>query len=171
MPWYETAEYEVFLKEDSFEIRMYKKFITAKVNEDSLSGSKGFNQIFNYISGDNVEKRKISMTTPVFNEFFKDEITTEFVMPSDFSESTLPKPTNKEIEFKEYYDQLLAVVTFSGSVTESKIKEENELLLEWIQKKDYVPTGNLRLARYNPPFIPPIFRRNEVMITVEKKNS
>ncbi len=55
--------------------------------------------------------------------FFKDEITTEFVMPSDFSESTLPKPTNKEIEFKEYYDQLLAVVTFSGSVIESKIKE------------------------------------------------
>ncbi len=70
MPWYETAEYEVLLKEDSFEIRMYKKFITAKVNEDSLSGSKGFNQIFNYISGDNVEKRKISMTTPVFNDFF-----------------------------------------------------------------------------------------------------
>lgn len=91
-------------------------------------------------------------------------------MPSDFSESTLPKPTNKEIEFKKYYDQLLAVVTFSGSVTESKIKEENELLLEWIQKKDYVPTGNLRLARYNPPFIPPIFRRNEVMILVEKNS-
>lgn len=68
---YETAPYKVLEKEELFEIRQYDAFYTAAVEEDTLEGSSGFRQIFDYISGNNEDQTKISMTTPVFNEMKK----------------------------------------------------------------------------------------------------
>ena len=42
-----------------------------------------------------------------------------------------------------------------------------KLLFDWIKEKVYIPKGNMILARYNPPFIPGIFKRNEILISVD----
>ena len=68
---YETAPYKVLEKEGPFEIRQYDAFYTVAVEEDTLEGSSGFSQIFDYISGNNEDQTKISMTTPVVNEMKK----------------------------------------------------------------------------------------------------
>lgn len=59
MALYKTADFDVVLEEDPFELRKYKNFITAKVKEDDLRGSHGFNLLFNYIGGSNEEGKKL----------------------------------------------------------------------------------------------------------------
>ncbi|MFH5835168.1 SOUL family heme-binding protein [Proteiniclasticum sp. C24MP] len=167
MSKYETAPYKVVEKEGSFEIRQYDAFYTAAVEEDTLEGSYGFRQIFDYISGSNEDQTKISMTTPVFNEMKEEHITTEFVMPSKYSDDAPPNPSSPRVKIRRNEPRLTASVTFSGSATEKKIKDHEKELLVWIRKKGLNPSGNFRLARYNPPFIPPIFRRNEILIDVQ----
>ena len=167
MPLYKTAEFDVILKEDPFELRKYKNFITAKVQEDDLKGSHGFNLLFNYIGGSNEDGKKIAMTTPMLNELTNDGITTEFVLPFDPIDLRLPKPKDKRIIFKEYVNESFASIKFSGSVNEELIQEKMKLLFEWIKEKGYISKGNVILARYNPPFIPGIFKRNEILIPVD----
>lgn len=167
LPLYKTAEYDVLLEEDPFEIRKYKNFTTAKVQEDDLKGSHGFNLLFNYIGGSNEEGKKIAMTTPVINELTNNGITTEFVLPFDKLDSKFPEPNDERITFKEYVNESFASIKFSGSVNEELIQEKMKLLFEWIKEKDYIPKGNVILARYNPPFIPGMFKKNEILIPVE----
>ncbi|NCC78716.1 MAG: heme-binding protein [Clostridia bacterium] len=169
MSKYETAPYKVLEKEGPFEIRQYDAFYTAAVEEDTLEGSYGFRQIFDYISGNNEDQTKISMTTPVFNEMKEKKVTTEFVMPSKYSEDAPPKPSSAKVRIRRNEARLSASVTFSGSSTEKKIREYEKELMDWIHKKGLSPSGPFRLARYNPPFIPPLFRRNEILIDVSSK--
>lgn len=168
MSKYETAPYKVLKKEGHFEIRQYDAFYTAAVEGSSLDGSNGFGQIFDYISGNNEDQKKISMTTPVFNEMGKEKVSTEFVMPRNYSEETLPEPSNPKVKIKKTESKLTASVTFSGTTSDKKISEHKKMLLAWIEKINMKPSGNFRLARYNPPFVPPFLRRNEILIDILK---
>src|SRR5690554_2797785 len=100
MSKYETAPYKVVEKEGQFELRQYDAFYTAAVEEENLEGSYGFRQIFDYISGSNEDQTKISMTTPVFNEMNEENITTEFVIPSKYSEDAPPKPSSSRVKIR-----------------------------------------------------------------------
>lgn len=168
MSKYETAPYKVMRKEGHFEIRQYDAYYTAAVEETSLEGSSGFRQIFDYISGGNEDQKKISMTTPVINEMGREKVSTEFVMPGNFSEGTLPEPSNPKVKIKKTEPRLTASVTFSGTTSRKKVTEYEKRLLAWIEKKNLKPSGTIKLARYNPPFMPPFLRRNEIIIDVVK---
>lgn len=111
MSKYETAPYKVIKKEDAFEIRLYETFYTATIDETSYDAS-GFNQIFQYISGDNQQGEKIAMTTPVFNELKENAVTTEFVMPQTYTLDSLPKPKNSAIHIKKTQSKHCAAITF-----------------------------------------------------------
>ncbi len=166
MSKYETAPYKVIQKEGRYEIRQYDAYYTAGVLEQNLESSSGFRQIFDYISGNNKDEQKISMTTPVFNELAKDKVSTEFVMPKKYTEDNPPEPSNPRITIRKTEKKLVASVTFSGTTNPEKIREYENLLLKWIGKISLKPSGNFRLARYNPPFTPPFLRRNEILVDV-----
>lgn len=166
MSLYETAKYEVLEKDGKFEIREYDSFYTAAVSESDPIDTNGFSDIFGYISGDNVSKEKISMTTPVMNELGEEKYTTEFVMPSKYKDVSPPKPMNENITIKRREKRQCAAVTFNGSVYKEKIQKNEEELLKWLSKINRVPEGTFRLARYNPPFTPPPLKRNEILIDV-----
>lgn len=166
MSKYETAPYKVIKKEDAFEIRLYETFYTATIDETSYDAN-GFNQIFQYISGDNHQGEKIAMTTPVFNELKENAVTTEFVMPQTYTLDSLPKPKNSAIQIKKTQSKHCAAITFSGTVNDLKIKEQQDMLLSWLKDNHLIPIGSFRLARYNSPFTLPLFRRNEVLIDVD----
>ncbi len=167
MSLYETAKYEVLDKEGKFEIREYEPYYTAAVPESDPVETYGFNQIFNYISGNNGSKEKISMTTPVFNELENGKFTTEFVMPGKYREQSPPMPDNERIALKKSEKKQCASVTFSGTVSEERIKQYEEELLDWLIAKGRIPSGTFRLARYNPPIVPPPLRRNEILIDLQ----
>lgn len=167
MSIYETAPYKVLLKEKQFEVRQYESYYTAAVEEDDLEATRGFNQIFDYISGNNEERQKISMTTPVINELRTDAISTEFVMPAAYSLQTPPKPGNANVQLKRHEARLVPAMRFSGTVSQSKLELYQKMLLQWITQQGKTAVGTFKLARYNPPLVPPFLRRNEVLIDIQ----
>jgi hypothetical protein len=162
----EQAAYKVILKEGDFELRQYEPMIVAFSLETDLKGSSGFDKLFGYISGNNQESRKIAMTAPVINDLDKEGMSTAFVMPKEFSIESLPKPVNPEVQLKELPGRQVAAITFSGNVNADKIAEKKRELLAWLKEKHMTGTGLVELARYNPPFIPGLFKHNELLIEV-----
>ena len=167
MAIYETVPYEVLKKDGKFEIRSYQDLITVAVEESSLVSGNGFGSIFQYISGDNESKEKISMTTPVINELKEDGVTTEFVMPGRYNASTLPKPKNQNLSVKKTESRTVLAITFNGSINEMRLGFYKKLLSDYAVKNNLTTTGIFRLARYNPPFMPSFLRRNELLIDLK----
>ncbi len=168
---YESASYDVLLKDGDYEIRRYHPMILAKTKERSLSGAYGFNEIFNYISKDNDKNQKISMTTPVINDLHQTSpISTAFVMPKAYTIDTLPTPNSSNTQLVTVKERVMAIVRFSQSVDPKRIFEQQQRLLEWIEKRNLKVISDFMLARYNPPFIPGFLKRNEIMVEIDQTN-
>ena len=183
----EEPDFTLIYKEKSFEIREYAPRIIAQVkingNFDEAS-STGFRGLADFIFGNNSinnESEKISMTAPVIAEPTSKQIPMtapvlaeeknnqwfiSFVMPKEYSLQTLPKPNNSEITLTNLPKEKFAVIIFSGLVRESSYDEKIILLNNFIKKKKLKTLGSVQIARYNPPWTLPFFRRNELMIKV-----
>jgi len=164
----EKPKYQVIIEDGSFEIRKYEPLIRTVSRESDLRGGSGFNTIFNYISGYNQSNTKISMTAPVINTIEQKEQTIAFVMPSNFTSSTLPKPNDPNLQIVSIPERTVATVRFSGNIERTRIDHLKDDLNDWIKKQSYIGVGAFELARYNPPFIPGFLKHNELMIEVLK---
>lgn len=163
----ETAPYRVIKKEGNIEIRAYEKLITAAVDDGTLMENNGFSTIFNYISGENDKKEKISMTTPVINEM--DQVTTtEFVMPKKYQKEDLPLPSNQKVQLKETPAGLVLAIRFNGVIKTERLKFYEKVLLDYAKDHNIKLKGTKRLARYNPPMVPGFLRRNEWLMDMEE---
>ncbi len=93
-----------------------------------------------------------------------------FVMPAEYSMATLPKPKNPAVSLREVPKKLMAVLQFSGFTSESRVQEKTDELLAWLSTKQIITTiAAPQLARYNPPWILPFFRRNEILIEITQQ--
>lgn len=90
-----------------------------------------------------------------------------FVMPSSYTLKTLPKPNNPAVKLREVPAKTWAVLSYSGFNTEAGIQQRTNELVAWLAEKKIKSTGNPQLARYNPPWTLPMFRRNEIMLEIE----
>lgn len=185
----EEPKFELLEKDQSFELRMYEPKIHAEVivtGNMREASSKGFRMIADFIFGNNVaisgQSEKISMTAPVMIEPQPKKISmtvpvgieqssagwkVHFVMPSQYTLETLPKPNNALVKIKSVPAKKFAVIRFSGLVDEEKMATKVFDLEQWINSKQLKVIGNAELARYNPPWTLPFLRRNEVLIEVE----
>ena len=182
----EEPEYMVIEKSGAFELRTYSPMIVAETlvsgSLDKASGS-GFRLIADYIFGNNTSSsglnEKISMTAPVTMEPGSETIKmtapvsmertdakwrVHFVMPSQYTLDTLPKPNNPAVTLREVPASNYAVIRFSGFAGEDKIARKTADLMAWLDSKSITPTGKPQLARYNPPWTLPFLRRNEVLV-------
>ena len=183
----EEAEFTLIHKENNFEIREYSPRIIAQVSVSGNfndSSSAGFKSLADYIFGNNVindKSQKIAMTAPVVAEPTSEKITMtapvlaegknsewliSFVMPKEYSMESLPKPNNSAVVLIELPREKYAVVVFSGLVRESSYNEKATLLNEFVKIQGLSSVGSLMIARYNPPWTLPFFRRNELMVKV-----
>jgi hypothetical protein len=163
---YESPEYDVLKKDGPFEIRKYHEFDTVTVIESKLSGYSGFGLLFSYISGNNQNQTKMSMTIPVINEFEDDGMTMEFVVPKAYQNDSIPIPNHEHLRIKHYDEHIVCSITFKGTTSQKKIDKQLLKLKEWMKNEQVVERGRYRLARYNPPFSLPSFRRNEILIEI-----
>jgi len=114
-----------------------------------------------------VTSEKISMTAPVTEEQAGERsYRISFAMPSKFTLETLPEPQDKRITFKVVESRRTAAIRFPGRVHEKLATQKTEELRDWLSRNGIVPKSNFVLALYNPPFIPGIFRRNEIIVDV-----
>ena len=119
---------------------------------------------------------KIAMTAPVVMEKSMEKsmeknagetYRVHFVMPSQYTMATLPKPINPKVTLREVTAQKMAVIRFSGFSTDEKVRIKTEALRNWIRQQGLKSIGNPQFARYDPPMMPAFLRRSEVMIAVE----
>ncbi len=164
----EQATYQILAKEGLFELRLYEPMVLVTSPETDLAGGDGFSRLFNYIGGNNRKSDIISMTAPVINYEEDQQSKIAFVMPLKYRLKDVPQPNDTTLKIRDYEERQLAVITFSGKTSSAIISQKKLELQEWLRKKQMVPTGEMALARYNPPYVPYFMRRNELMVEIRK---
>jgi effector-binding domain-containing protein len=183
----EEAGYNVVKKEGKFEIRDYAPHILAETVVDGdieQAGSKAFNRLFRYISGDNRSREKVAMTAPVSQEPRGEKIemtapvgqrgageqwAVSFMMPASYTLETLPEPDDPKISLRQVPAHRMAAVRYSGFWSEKKYLRYKKKLEAWVQEEGLTIVGDPVWARYNSPFTPWFLRRNEILIPVDAK--
>jgi hypothetical protein len=93
-----------------------------------------------------------------------------FVMPAQYTLATLPRPNNPAVTLREVPAKTWAVLSYSGFNTEAIVQQRTDELVAWLAAQQIKTRGSPQLARYNPPWTLPMFRRNEIMLEIEPGN-
>lgn len=169
----EEQKYTVVHKDKDFEIRYYPSATVATINSNAktykdLSGP-GFRKLAGYIFGGNETNTSISMTAPVHMDINDSVSTMSFVMPSEYSEATLPKPNDPNVFITKTSDEYVAAIRFAGFASDKDLKVYSEKLKSILAGKGIATYGHYRFLGYNPPF-QFIGRRNEIIVSVDWKD-
>lgn len=181
----EEPKYVVVENKNGYEIREYSAYITAQTEVTGTyteATSKGFRIIADYIFGNNVTKSSIAMTAPVLeNSSQKIAMTVpvldtergtesriiSFVLPSEYTMETLPKPNNSQVELISVPSRKVAVLTFTWYPTVERIALKKKELQSLLEKDGVQIAGDTQVARYNPPLSMPLMLRNEIIIPIQ----
>nr|XP_043621617.1 heme-binding-like protein At3g10130, chloroplastic isoform X2 [Erigeron canadensis] len=197
VPDLETVKYKVLRRNDQYEIRQLEPYFVAettmpgKYGFDLNGSSQSFNVLAEYLFGKNTANEAMEMTTPVVTRRDKSggetmDMTTpvitkkmedeekwkmSFIMPSKYG-SNLPLPKNSAVTIKEVPGRIVAVVAFSGFVSDEDVMRRESTLRNTLKNDSQfkVKSGaSVEVAQYNPPFTLPFARRNEISLEVERK--
>jgi hypothetical protein len=177
---FEKPSYQTVSKADGFEVRAYEPYLIAETEvsaEFSGAGNIAFQALFNYISGYNTspslvdeQSEKISMTIPVNQtQTDDDRYKVSFVLPAKFSLETAPVPRSNSVTVRELPSMLMASIRYSGNWSQKRYEKKLAALRASLQEDGrFMPVGEPMFARYNPPLVPGLFRRNEILIPIEE---
>jgi len=181
----EEPNYQVLNDFGHIQIRQYPALVIAQteVNADYQNSSReAFQRLAGYIFGNNKKKQKIAMTAPVIQEQQAETMAMTapviqqksgpawlmaFVLPKGYSVSTAPVPLDPAVIIKEITNKQVAVIQYSGRLSELRIEEKSKELKNWLTKRGYQAISPSRSAAYDPPWTLPFLRRNEVHIDIE----
>lgn len=181
----EEAGYNVLKDNANIQIRQYKPLVTAQTEVEAnfeTASSKAFQRLFDYISGNNKKQQKIAMTTPVIQEKQSEKIAMtapvfqeksgktwfmSFVLPGDYTLANAPVPLDSTVVLKEVPSKKVAVLTYTGFLSEQAIDEKTNELKSWLESNGYKAISLSRSAGFNPPWTLPFLRRNEIHIDIE----
>lgn len=178
----------VVLEDGPVQIRDYAAMIMAQVevNGDmARAGNAGFRPLAGYIFGGNSARdggndeiamtapviqtpsQNIDMTAPVTQTMTgTDSWRVSFVMPPEWTMDTLPVPDDPDVTLSEVPARRMAVIRFTGGANDEHFAEKTAQLRTWLSTHGYEVIGEPLYARYDPPWVPTFFRRNEVMLEI-----
>lgn len=178
----EQPTYRVVDRNGDIEIREYDGYIVAETFVEGAfdeAGNEGFRRLFRYITGSNQARAEISMTAPVAQTAAGQKIAmtapvaqmseaagywVSFVVPAEFTMDTAPQPTDPRVRLRAVPSQTMAALRYSGFWSEQRYQREKQRLRELMAERGLVAVGEPQFARYNPPFMPPFMRRNEILM-------
>jgi effector-binding domain-containing protein len=181
----EEAGYDVVKENGRIQVRQYKPMVVAQTEVDANydeASNKAFNRLFNYISGKNKKQQKISMSAPVIMDPKAEEVAMtapvfqeksgklwlmQFVLPSDYTLATAPIPDDPSISLKEIPSKKVAVLRYSGFLSEQSIAEKTKELQSWLDEEGFKAISSARSAGFDPPWTLPFLRRNEIHIDID----
>ncbi len=180
----ETPKYAVTKVDGAIELRNYALRIMAEV---TVTGSRsaainaGFRVLAAYIFGANEGGAKVAMTTPVtqvpgetmamttpVTQMARDgNWLVQFMMPGEYTLTTLPKPTDAHVRFVTLAGNRQAVLRFAGLAREGVLASQEGELRSWARGQGLKVTAGPFYYFYDPPWTMPWNRRNEVAFVVE----
>lgn len=175
---YESAPYSVVERDGPFELRRYPDvpLVSTPMTSSDPSDRDSFMRLFRFISGDNGEKTKISMTTPVFAALpsghdgdphrERGAGRMSFVVPDAVARAGTPEATDAAVKAETLSSGLYATFRFNGSRNARSVRNARVRLAEWMAGRNLLAVDEPLFAGYDPPFTPPFLRRNEVLIRV-----
>ncbi len=181
----EEASYAVLKREGRFEVREYAPHVVAETLVEGGfedAGSRAFQRLFRYISGDNLSQTKVAMTAPVSQTPAGEKISmtapvgqrrvenrwaVSFMMPQSYTLGSLPKPNDPAVVLRQVPAQKMAVVRYSGTWSEKNYARHKQELESWMHEAGMTSSGPEMWARFNAPFTPWFLRRNEIQVPVE----
>ena len=166
---YETAPDLVTTKESRIEIREYPAItlVSTPMSASADGEGGGFMTLFGYISGENEESQKISMTTPVFMKDAEDGREMSFVIPQDVAAKGAPRGTKPSVEIKRMPKGTYVVYRLEGARSDERIRSAKQALTKWMDSTKRNAAGPFIVAGYDPPFTPSMLQRNEVLVRLQ----
>lgn len=156
-----TPRYELLRKDGKFSIRAYPELLVATVPmQEGMNGS--FRKLFRYITGANAGAQKISMTAPVLIDSKTQTRTMSFIMPSD----SVPRPSDPAVSLEKIAPSKYAAFRFSGGRSAENESKATRTLRDWMESQKLEGEGEPIFAYYDPPWILPFLRHNEVLIAI-----
>jgi hypothetical protein len=181
----EEPEFAVVKKLGAVEIRQYAPYVVAEVVVNANAndaGNQAFPILAGYIFGKNKGAKKMAMTAPVTQTPaapVKMEMTApvtqaavaggylvQFVLPKTVSLATAPEPLDERVKLREMPAANWAVITYSGTWSQSNFDENLTALRAALKAADIATQGEPVLSRYNGPFTPWFMRRNEIWLAL-----
>ncbi|MEI8292095.1 MAG: heme-binding protein [Verrucomicrobiota bacterium] len=161
---YDSAPYRVVRRDGSFELRDYPALVLV---ETPMRGSDdSFMRLFRFIGGKNSARQKISMTTPVFMAGEATNATMAFVMPKGMSARQTPAPSESDVSVREVGVGRFAVLRFRGGRNGKNETRAQADLRTWLARENLKSDGGPVFGYFDPPWTPPLLRRNEVMLRI-----
>ena len=112
------------------------------------------------------EGEKIEMTAPVVTMNTKEGMFMAFIMPQRFDMQSIPKPESSLVKLRLVEPRKLAVIRFSGYMSQGSYDKNLKLLREALEGRGISAVGEPQLMQYNDPWTPPFSRRNEIALQV-----
>lgn len=183
----EQQPYDVLERHGDVEIRRYPAHVVAETTARGgfeMAGNLAFRPLFRYISGHNRDRSEVVMPTPVVEEISGSQISmtapvvqqeghgghvVAFVMPAGSSLADLPEPLDDSVRLREVPEELAAALRYSGPWTRRSFRNRRRELLSALLETEWVPAGEARFARFDPPWTPWFLRRNEVVVPVARR--
>lgn len=169
----EEPPFRSLQRDGEVEVRLYAPMVVAETSvggDMDRASRSGFRLLADYIFGGNRgrsgDSTRIAMTAPVAMQAEEGGWRVHFVMPSAHALGSLPEPMNPRVRLREVPAQKVVALGFSGLAGESKVQTKTRELLAWIESRGLEPAASPQLARYNPPWTLPPFRRNEILVPV-----
>jgi hypothetical protein len=194
--WYairslEEPKYTVEEVKDGYEFRKYAPTLSATTTvggaEYDKALNEGFRRIADYIFGNNTAQSgiamtvpvqesagssgtsaPIAMTVPVIEQGSSTQRTISFIMPSQYTLETIPKPNNPAVLLVENPAKRVAALRFSWFTNAARVEAMKKELVDVLTRDSVRMLTEPAVAFYNPPFTPAFMRRNEILIDVQK---
>ena len=180
----EEPQWTLVYEDGAFSIRDYAPTVVAETHVSGERGAAinaGFRRLARFIFGGNEPNREIAMTAPVAQRPEGERIAmtapvsqvasnegwvVTFYMPPGSRLEDMPRPLDDSVVLREEAARRVAVLRFSGLATQSNLARHADELRQRVEGRGEVASGDVSYAFYNPPWIPPWARRNEVMIAL-----
>ncbi|KAA1430109.1 SOUL family heme-binding protein [Mycolicibacter arupensis] len=184
----EEPPFTVQRRTPDVQIRRYAERVAAETvvdGDEEAARSTGFRRLAGYIFGGNHSGTKIAMTAPVAQDPAaptgeKISMTApvaqqsgapgqwviRFFMPTGVDLESLPEPDNALVKLVRVPAETVAVHTFSGDRGSRAVERHTATLLNALKDLHCEPVGIPQAWFYDPPWTLPMFRRNEIAVTV-----